>query len=422
MLGRVVQGGAPTLASYKRLDGYHALALALERNPDAIVAEIERSGLRGRGGAGFPAGRKWRAVFEQPSPEKYIVANGDEGDPGAYIDRFLMEEDPHAIIEAMIIAGRAVGAGRGIIYVRAEYPAACRRLEAAIAEARRDGILGRRVLGGAFAFDLEVVVGGGSYVCGEETALLNAIEGVRPEVRTRPPYPASHGLFGRPTLVHNIETLANIPWILEHGGDAYASIGLDSGLGSKVESRGSKVGSRGTKVVSLNSLFRRPGLYEVELGTSVRHIVEDLGGGVGTGTLTGVLIGGPLAGLLPPALLDTPLAFEELHAVGASVGHGGVVAVDERTTIPELVRHVAAFAAAESCGKCTPCRLGTRRIEQLVDTALTSGRPEPGARDAWRALIPTLADTSLCGHGSGLAEFAASIERHFGTELDRCLG
>jgi NADH:ubiquinone oxidoreductase subunit F (NADH-binding) len=408
VLRRVVNGGAPTLAACRQLDGYRALALALERTPGQIVAEIERSGLRGRGGAGFPAGRKWRAVFEQQSQVKYIVANGDEGDPGAYIDRFVMEEDPHAIIEAMIIAGRAVGAGRGLIYVRAEYPAAFRRLAAAIVESRAEGILGERVLGTRFAFDLEVVAGGGSYVCGEETALLNALEGVRPEVRARPPYPASRGLFGRPTLVHNIETLANISWIVEHGGDAYACIGSGA--------------SRGTKVVSLNSLVRRPGLYEVELGTSIRRIVEEMGGGVGEGALAGVLVGGPLAGLLPPALLDTPLAFEALHAVGASVGHGGVVAVDERTSIPELVRHVAAFAAAESCGKCTPCRLGTRRMERMVHTALTNGRPEPGAHAAWRALIPALADTSLCGHGSGFADFAASIERYFGSELDRCLG
>ena len=221
VLRRVVNGGAPTLATYKQLGGYRALASALERTPDQIIAEIERSGLRGRGGAGFPAGKKWRAVSEQQSQVKYLVANGDEGDPGAYIDRFLMEEDPHAIIEAMIIAGRAVGAGRGFIYVRAEYPAAFRRMAAAIAESRAEGILGERVLGTTSAFDLEVVAGGGSYLCGEETALLNALEGARPEVRTRPPYPASYGLFGRPTLVHNIETLANIPWIVEHGGDAY---------------------------------------------------------------------------------------------------------------------------------------------------------------------------------------------------------
>ena len=408
VLGRLVQGGAPTLAACKQLGGYGALALALERTPEAIIAEIERSGLRGRGGAGFPAGRKWRAVAGQRSAEKYIVANGDEGDPGAYIDRFLMEDDPHAIIEAMIIAGRAVGADRGLLYVRAEYPAAFRRLTAAIAEARHEGLLGRRVLGTSFAFDLEVAAGAGSYVCGEETALLNALESVRPEVRTRPPYPAAHGLFGRPTLVHNIETLANIPWIVRHGGDAYASVGLGASLG--------------TKVVSLNSLFRRPGLYEVDLGTPLRRIVEDFGGGVGTGALTAVLVGGPLAGLLPPALLDTPMGFEELHAAGASVGHGGIVAIDETTTIPELVGHVAAFAAAESCGKCTPCRLGTRRIAQLVEATLSGGRAEPGAREVWRALVSTLADTSLCGHGSGLADFAASIERYFGSDLDRCLG
>jgi formate dehydrogenase iron-sulfur subunit len=405
VLRRLAAGGAPGLGAYTQLGGHRALARALERTPGQIVAEIERSGLRGRGGAGFPAARKWRAVSESPSAVKYVVANGDEGDPGAYIDRFLMEEDPHAIVEAMIIAGRAIGADRGLIYARAEYPAAFHSLTAAIAESRDDGILGPRA---AFAFDIEVVAGGGSYVCGEETALLNALEGVRPEVRTRPPYPAAHGLFGKPTLVHNIETLANIPWILEHGADAYASIGVGR--------------SRGTKVVSLNSLFRRPGLYEVELGTPLRRIVEDAGGGLDDGTLTALLVGGPLAGLLPPALLDTPLAFEELHVAGASVGHGGVVAIDEHTTIPELLDHVAAFAAAESCGKCTPCRLGTRRIAQLVHTACTDGRAEPGARDVWHAVIPALVDASLCGHGSGFGDFAASLERHFGSELDRCLG
>jgi NADH:ubiquinone oxidoreductase subunit F (NADH-binding) len=407
VLRRVAAGGAATFAAYRQMDGYRALERALGRPPAWATGEIERSGLRGRGGAGFPAARKWRAVSSAQSPHKYIVANGDEGDPGAYIDRFLMEEDPHAIIEAMIIAAWAVGADRGVVYVRAEYPAALGQMRSAVQDARREGILGRQVLGRTFAFDIDVVAGHGSYVCGEETALLNAIEGVRPDVRSRPPYPAERGLFGSPTLVHNVETLASVPWILARGGDAYAALG-----------RGT---SRGTKVVSLNSLFRRPGLYEVELGMPLSAIVDELGGGVGSGRLAAVLVGGPLAGLLPPALLDTPLAFDEMHAVGASVGHGGVIAVDEHTSIPELLGHVSAFAADESCGVCSPCRLGTRRIEQIVGTAL-AGRPEVGARNVWRALVPTLAETSLCGHGRGMADFASSIERYFGRELDQCLG
>ena len=405
VLDRLVKGGAPTLSHYRAQGGYRALPRALELAPQHLVTEIERSGLRGRGGAGFPAGKKWRAVLSQDSAVKYIVANGDEGDPGAYIDRFLMEEDPHAILEAMLIAARAVGARGGFIYVRAEYPTAARRMEAAIREARAENLLGDGILGSSLAFDLHVVRGHGSYLCGEETALLNALEGKRPEVRARPPYPAAHGVFGRPTLVHNIETLVNIPWIVSRGGDAYAAYGHST--------------SRGTKVLSLNSLFRRPGLYEVELGMPVRQVVEDLGGGLATGALKGVLIGGPLAGIIPPSLLQTPLAFDELRAIGASVGHGGVVGFDEHTTIPELVHHVFAFGAAESCGKCTPCRLGSRRVERLF--AQPPAREAEGdSRETWRTLITTLAETSLCGHGSGLGEFGASIERYYPEELHRC--
>ncbi len=278
-------------------------------------------------------------------------------------------------------------------------------MEAAIREAHAENLLGERILGSSLAFDLQVVRGHGSYLCGEETALLNALEGKRPEVRARPPYPAAHGVFGRPTLVHNIETLVNIPWIVLRGGDAYAAYGHST--------------SRGTKVLSLNSLFRRPGLYEVELGVPVRQVVEDLGGGLTTGALKGVLIGGPLAGIIPPSLLQTPLAFDELRAIGASVGHGGVVGFDEHTTIPELVHHVFAFGADESCGKCTPCRLGSRRVERLF--AQSPAREAEGhSRETWRTLLTTLAETSLCGHGSGLGEFGASIERYYPEELNRC--
>ena len=406
VLRHIVDGGGLTLEAFRSRGGYRALELALRRPPEEIVRTIERSELRGRGGAGYPTGRKWRAVFGQPADEKYVVANADEGDPGAYIDRVILEDNPHGVIEALAIAGYAVGARRGYIYLRAEYPDARARLTTAIEQARHAGLLGAPIFGSGFSFDLDLEVGRGSYLCGEETALLNAIEGRRPEVRTRPPYPAESGLFAKPTLVNNVETLASVPWIVERGGEAYRSLGFSR--------------SRGTKVLSLNSLFRRPGLYEVEFGLPIRHIVEELGGGLRSGMLKGIIIGGPLAGVIPPSLLDTSLGFEELHAIGASVGHGGVVAFDERTSIPELVQHVFDFGAYESCGKCTPCRLGTRRIEGIFSRIVAGGGATLPERDTWHELIHTLAMTSLCGHGTGLAEFAASIVRYYGPELESC--
>ena len=406
ILRNMVQGGARTLETYRSRGGYRALARAMGMRPAEIVEAIEASGLRGRGGAGFPTGRKWRAVMQASGARRSVVANADEGDPGAYIDRFILEDDPHRVIEAMALAGYAVGAGHGHIYLRAEYPGARRSLERAIEQAREAGLLGAPLFGGSFAFDVQLEVGRGSYLCGEETALLNALEGVRPEVRARPPYPATHGLFGSPTLVNNVETLAAVPWIVERGAEAYGALGWRT--------------SRGTKVVSLNSLFNRPGLYEIEFGVSVRHIVDELGGGLRSGTLKGVIIGGPLAGVIPPSLLDTRFGFDELHAIGASVGHGGVVAFDERTSIPELVHHVSDFGAYESCGKCTPCRLGARRIEHMFDRIVTKGRTAAADRDEWLELVHTLNLTSLCGHGSGLAEFAASLITHFAHELEPC--
>ena len=397
---------APTLERYRAQGGYQALDRALRGRPEDVLGAIEQSELRGRGGAGFPAGRKWRAVFAQPDPEKVVVANADEGDPGAYIDRMILEDNPHGLLEALAVAGYAVGARRGYVYLRAEYPDAGHRLAAAIEQARKAGLLGASPIGNGFAFDVHLEIGRGSYVCGEETARLNAIEGRRPEVRVRPPYPAVSGLFGRPTLVHNVETLAAVPWIVEHGADAYRRLGIS--------------GSRGTKVLSLNSLFRRPGLYEVEFGLSVRQIVDELGGGLASGTLKGVIIGGPLAGVIPPSLLDTPLGFDELHAIGASVGHGGVVAFDQRTSVAELVHHVFDFGAYESCGKCTPCRLGARRIEEIFRQIVTAGQAPASSRDEWLALTRTLAQASLCGHGTGLADFAVSIARYYAQELEPC--
>jgi NADH:ubiquinone oxidoreductase subunit F (NADH-binding) len=407
VLSRLAQGGARSLAAYQRLGGYRALEKALLRPPDEIIATLEASGLRGRGGAGFPVGRKWRAAANQPAGPRFIVANADEGDPGAYIDRFLLEDDPHALLEGMLLAAHAVGATQGWIYLRSEYPAAKTTLENALIEARGAGLLGPDALRKDRPFDIEIHLGGGSYVCGEETALVRSLEGHRPEVMARPPYATKRGLFGRPTVINNVETLANIPWIVERGADAYRKLGFSA--------------SRGTKVVSLNSLFQRPGLYEVEFGTSVRHIVEELGGGLRDGEpLKGVVIGGPLAGIVPPHLLETPFGFEELHAIGASVGHGGIVAFDRHTSIAALLHHVFRFAADESCGKCTPCRIGSRHLEQVLGKILGEGATNYWEEKECEEIVFALRHTSLCGLGTGLAEFTESALRHYGKELEPC--
>jgi len=406
ILGPIIDGPISSLSASIKLRGYHALEEALRRLPVELIGAIELSELRGRGGAGFPTGRKWRAVAAQKGSEKFVVANADEGDPGAYIDRFLLEDDPHRLIEAMAIAGYAVGGTKGYVYLRKEYPRARIVLEQALLEARRERFLGERILSSNFSFDIELVIGQGSYVCGEETALLNSIEGRRPEVRLRPPYPSQCGLFERPTLINNVETLASVPWIIRNGVEAFRTLGFSN--------------SRGTKVLSLNSLFRNPGLYEVEFGMSIRKIVEDLGGGVNSGTLKGVIIGGPLAGIIPPSLLDTPLGFEELAKVGASVGHGGVIAFDEHTAIAELIHHVFDFAAYESCGKCTPCRLGSRRIEQIFREIVKTGHAPAQEKTEGGKIVSALAITSLCGLGTGLAEFARSAFRYYAEELEPC--
>ena len=400
LLQRVTNGGARTLAAY---GDYAALRQALDQAPEAIIRALEDSGLRGRGGAGYPAGSKWRAVFEQSASIKYVVANADEGDPGAFSDRFLMEGDPHCLIEAMLIAAHAVGASCGYVYLRKEYPEAQFVLLEALREARSAGLLGERVLGKDFTFDIELFMGQGSYVCGEETALLNSIEGKRPEVRARPPYPTQQGLYGKPTLVNNVETLMNIPWIVRQGAGAYRSLGFSN--------------SRGTKLLSLNSLFRRPGLYEVEFGVSLRTIVEEIGGGLKSGKLRGLMVGGPMAGVVPPHLLDTRFGYEELRAIGATIGHGGIVAFDERTSIPELAHYLFDFGAYESCGKCTPCRLGSRELEQMF------GRIQTGTQEnkaTWEGILSAMYNTSLCGHGSGMAEFGLSLARYYPEEIGKC--
>jgi formate dehydrogenase iron-sulfur subunit len=393
LLGNVLAGGVRDLDAYLARNGGRALEKARDRAPAEIMAAVTESGLRGRGGAGFPTGHKWARVAAEAATPKYIVANADEGDPGAFSDRFLLEDDPFRLLEGMLIAAHAIGAAQGYIYLRKEYPAAADVLNAALAEARAAGWF-------EHGFDIELVIGQGSYVSGEETAMLNAIEGRRPEVRPRPPQITREGLLGRPTLVNNVETFCAIPWIVQHGAAAYAELGFSH--------------SRGTKLLSLNSLFRHPGLYEVEFGVTLREVVEDLGGGLRRGSLKALMVGGPLAGLVPPRLLDTRLGFEEMQAVGAAVGHGGVIAFADDTPLAEIVEQVFRFGAYESCGKCVPCHRGTPVIARQFAAGAVRDRTR------YAAILQALAQTSLCAHGRGMAEFARSLERHFPEELAAC--
>lgn len=405
LLTHVGAGGMRDIGTYRKGGGGQALQRALTLQRDALIGQIVRSGLRGRGGAGFPTGRKWQAVADAKAPRKYLVVNADEGDPGSFSDRLLLEDDPFRLIEACMIAAVAVGAAEGFIYLRQEYAAAQTILQAALAQARAHGWLGHPLPGCEHSFDLTLVVGRGSYLCGEETALLNSLEGRRPNVRVRPPQITEQGLWGAPTLVNNVETLCAVPWIITHGAEAYAALGHGR--------------SRGTKLLSLNSLFRRPGLYEVEFGITLRQIVEDLGGGLRRGRLMGVMVGRPLAGLIPPSLLDTPLEYEAMQAIGGAVGHGGVIAFADDTSIAELMAEVFRFGAGESCGTCTPCRLGSAELARMSADA-KAGIKGDGAR--WRALVEALAAGSLCGHGRGLADFARSLERHYPREVAACFG
>lgn len=393
LLGNVLAGGVRDLTAYQESGGGVALAKARAMAPHELVRMMQDSELRGRGGAGYPTGIKWRAVANEPALTKYVVVNADEGDPGAFSDRFLLEEDPFRIIEGAMIAAYAVGARRGFIYVRKEYPLAARILGSALEQARAAGWLDS-------AFDVELVIGQGAYICGEETALLNALEGRRPEARQRPPQVSQHGLFNAPTLVNNVETLCAVPWIVTHGAAAYADLGFSR--------------SRGTKLLSLNSLFCRPGLYEVEFGLPLTAVVDELGQGLHRGKLKGLMIGGPLAGIVPPELLTTLLGYEELQAIDCAVGHGGVIAFADSTPILDIITEVFRFGARESCGECTPCHFGTPVLAEIAEAAAAGG-PIDAVR--YRRLIEALAATSLCGHGRGIAEFALSVHRHFREEL-----
>jgi len=361
---------------------------------ERVSREVAASGLRGRGGAGFPASVKWGSAAEAPTDgPRYLICNGDEGDPGSFVDRLLMERDPHRVLEGVALAAFAAHATHGIVYVRSEYPRARDALRGAIDEARATGHLGDDICGTEVSFDIEVFEGAGSYVAGEETSLIHSIEGLRGEVLSRPPFPAERGLLGRPTVVNNVETLCAVPWIVARGGDAFARLGAGE--------------SRGTKVVCLNERFNNPGAYEVELGVSLDYIFQALGGGLRGGVgLRAVQVGGPLGGFIGAAQLDTPLSFEALREIGADLGHGSIVAVDERLSGLELLEHIWRFAASESCGTCAPCRIGTRRGLESA-RALLAG--DARMANEYARLLQTMESGSLCAFGKTVPQAVRSV-------------
>ena len=369
-----------------------------ELSADALLDEVEAANVRGRGGAGFPAGTKWRFARRAAGEEKVIVVNGDEGDPGSYIDKLLMERNPALLLEGMALAGYAVGASQGYVYVRSEYPRSQAALEAAINAALESGDLGDDIAGSGFSFHVGVIEGAGSYVVGEETALLNSLMGMRGTVSARPPFPAERGFDERPTVVNNVETLCNIPFVAQHGADAYAAL--------------SPGATPGSKLVSLNERFRDPAVIEVPFGVSMGEICEGLGGGlVDHHEIKALQIGGPLGGILPGSKLDTRFDFDELAAEGCMVGHGGIVAFDERTDMRELARHLLHFGATESCGKCFPCRIGLQRGLEMVEAE------GPVDRAAFEELLETLEVASLCAHGGGMPAPIRSLIAHWPEEL-----
>ena len=388
-----------SIDDYVARDGCRALAHALELGPARIVEAIKASGLRGRGGAGFPAGIKWETARGAVADRKYIVCNADEGDSGTFADRMILEGDPFALIEAMAIAAAAIGASYGYIYIRSEYPDACRVMNAAIAAARARGFLGRGVLGAGHDFDLEVRVGAGSYVCGEETAMLESIEGRRGMVRQKPPVPAISGLFGKPTLVHNVVTLASVPVIIERGADFYRSLGTAS--------------SSGTLPFQLAGNVKRPGLVELPLGATLRELVIGIGEGTASGLpIRAIQVGGPLGAYVPATALDLPLDYETMQGAGGILGHGGIVVFDDTVDMARMARFAMEFCAIESCGKCTPCRIGSVRGVEVIDKIIAR-RDARANLMLLRDLCDTMTNGSLCALG-GLAPLPVlSALRHF---------
>jgi formate dehydrogenase iron-sulfur subunit len=388
-----------SVADYVKHGGYRGLERALQLSGAEIVQAVTASGLRGRGGAAFPTGIKWKTVLEQSAAQKYVTCNADEGDSGTFSDRMLMEGDPFSLIEGMTIAGVAVGATQGYIYLRAEYPHAHAALKTAIAAAYQAEYLGADVTGSGRRFDLEVRLGAGAYICGEETSMLESLEGKRGEVRVRPPLPAIKGLFGCPTIVNNVVTLTSVPWILAHGAEAYANFGMGK--------------SRGTLPIQLAGNIRRAGLVERAFGLTLRELLYDIGGGTASGRpIRAVQIGGPLGAFVPPAHFDTAVDYEALAAVGAMLGHGGIVVFDDTVDMAQMARYAMEFCAIESCGKCTPCRIGSTRGVEVIDRILAGIDGERNVR-LLEELCETMVQGSLCGLG-GMAPFPVqSALKHF---------
>jgi len=385
---------------YIARDGYKALEKVLfDMKPQDVIDEISKSGLRGRGGAGFPTGKKWAFAAAQPAGQKYMVCNADEGDPGAYMDRSTLEGDPHSVLEAMAIAGYAIGANKGFIYIRAEYPLAIGRLENAIKQAREYGLLGDDILGSGFSFDIEIRLGAGAFVCGEETALLASIEGNRGMPRPRPPFPAVKGLWGRPTVINNVETLANIPVILLKGADWFSKIGTET--------------SKGTKVFALTGKVNNSGLIEVPMGTTLREIIFDIGGGIRGGkAFKAAQTGGPSGGIIPPQFLDTPIDYENLAKIGSIMGSGGLIVMDEDDCIPNIAKFYLDFTVDESCGKCAPCRIGGRKLLNYLDK-ICSGKGTHEDVENMREISEAMSRASLCGLGQTASNPVQSSLRYF---------
>ena len=390
---------------YIAMDGYAALGKVLtEMTPAEVIDVMKKSGLRGRGGAGFPTGLKWQFAAANEADQKYVVCNADEGDPGAFMDRSVLEGDPHAVLEAMAIAGYAIGASKGYIYVRAEYPIAVERLKIAIGQAREYGLLGEDIFGTGFNFDIDIRLGAGAFVCGEETALLTSIEGNRGEPRNKPPFPANKGLFQKPTIINNVETLANIPQIIMKGADWFASMGTED--------------SKGTKVFALGGAINNTGLVEIPLGTTLRHIIYDIGGGIPKGRkFKAVQTGGPSGGCIPAQFLDTPIDYANLTRIGAMMGSGGMIVTDDSTCMVDFARFFLDFTVDESCGKCTPCRIGTRRLLELLQK-ITDGRGEPEDLEKLEELCYYIKANALCALGQTAPNPVLSTLKYFRDEYE----
>ena len=390
---------------YLAFDGYKALEKALTTmTREEVIDEILKSGLRGRGGGGFPTGLKWKFTYNSQADQKYVACNADEGDPGAFMDRSVLEGDPHSVLEAMAIAGYAIGASEGYIYVRAEYPIAVKRLEIAIDQAREYGLLGKNIFETGFDFDIHIRLGAGAFVCGEETALMRSIEGKRGEPTPRPPFPAVKGLFAKPTMLNNVETYANVPQIILKGADWFASMGTEK--------------SKGTKVFALGGKINNTGLVEVPMGTPLRTIIYDIGGGIPNGKkFKAVQTGGPSGGCLPAELLDTPVDYDNLIAAGSMMGSGGMIVMDEDNCMVDIARFFLDFTVDESCGKCTPCRVGTRRMLEILDR-IVSGQGQEGDIEKLEELATTIKATALCGLGQTAPNPVLSTLKFFRDEYE----